>query len=373
MPSAYATKVAEGFSQKLMLEFYDRNLIDTIVNRDYEGEINQVGSKLNILNLSRIAEKTYTGSNLTVDDLYENNSVLTIDQFKSFYWREKTIDRWKSYIKSPHSAIVSQKADERSKNVDEFALGFYGDVAAGNRLGTSYTTGTVTVDVTTGVVTGAGGATFTAAMVGRGFKAAGHTQWYRVKTYSSATSIVIEDDLDDVTSAYTGGAIGAGATYEIEAVTKVSITQSNILDYVSLLKEKLDIAERNDKSSVPDSDRWLIVPPEFETVLTQGSGIALHVPEVYTELVKKGMIGMLQGFKLFKSNRLTGNNTDGFRVLAGHPNWMTFAEKLLESNMEEDLIGNFGSAYKDLFVYGAKVTDSRRHFAAELFATFSLT
>ena len=30
------------------------------------------------------------------------------------------------------------------------------------------------------------------------------------------------------------------------------------------------------------------------------------------------------------------------------------------SIMEEDIIGNFGTAYKDLFVYGAKVTDSRR-------------
>lgn len=372
MPSAYATKVAEGFSQKLMKEFYDRNLVDTIVNRDYEGEINQVGSTLNILNISRIEEKNYTGSNLTVDDLYENNSVLTIDQWKSFYWREKTIDKWKSYIKSPHSTVVAQKADERSKNVDEFVLSMYPDIAAGNRVGTDESTGTVTVDVTTGAVTGSGTA-FTAAMVGKPFKAVGHTQWYRVKTYSSSTSIVIEDDKDDVASAYTGGAIGAGAAYVIQAATKVNVTKATALQYVSALKERLDTAERLGKSSVPDTDRFLIIPPEFETVLTQGAGIALHVPEVYQDLVKKGMVTMLQGFMVFKSNRLSGDNTDGFHVIAGHPNWMTFAEKLLEATMEEDLIGNFGSAYKDLFVYGGKVTDSRRHFAAELFATFSLS
>jgi len=371
MASAYATKVAEGFSQKLMREFYDRNLVDSIVNRDYEGEINAVGSKLNILNIARISEKIYSGANLTPDSLYENNSVLTIDQYKSFYWTEKTIDRWLSYVKSPHSAVVAQKADERSKNVDEYVLGLYGDVAAGNRVGTSYTTGTVTVTTSTGAVTG-DGTTFTAAMVGRGFKAAGHTKWYRVKSYASATSIVIEDDLDDVASAYTGGAIGAGASFEIEAATVVAVSETTLLDYVSALKVKLDTAERGDRSSVPDSDRWMVVPPEFETVLVQGNNIALHVPEAYDELVKKGFIGMLQGFKIFKSNRLTGDNINGFRVLAGHTNWATFAEKLLESNMEEDLIGNFGSAYKDLFVYGAKVTDTRRHFAAELFATFNL-
>jgi len=367
--SAYATKVAEGFSQRLMVEFYDTNLIDAIANRDYEGEINGVGSKLNILNIGRLTEKTYTGSNLSVDDLTENNSVLTIDQYKSFYWREKTIDRWLSYVKNPHATVVKQKADERSKNVDTYALGLYGDIGGGNRVGTDYTTGTVTVDVTTGVVTGSG-TTFTASMVGRGFKATGHTKWYRVKTFSSTTSIVIEDDLDDITSAYTGGAIAGGTAYTIEAATVLTITTSNILAKVAALKQKLDLAEKNGYSSVPDSDRFLIVPPEFMTILVQGSGVALHVPEVYTDLVGKGMQTMLQGFKVFVSNRLTGDNTDGYRVIAGHKNWLTFAEKLLEADIEEDLIGNFGSAYKDLFVYGAKVTDSRRHFAAEGFWKF---
>ncbi len=39
--------------------------------------------------------------------------------------------------------------------------------------------------------------------------------------------------------------------------------------------------------------------------------------------------------------------------------------------MEEDLIGNFGSAYKDLFVYGAKVADERRKFGAHAFVKFA--
>lgn len=370
MASARATTLAQGFSNRLLLEMYDRSLVDKIVNRDYEGEINEIGSKLNILNIAKITEKTYTGADLTADSLFENNSVLTIDQWKSFYWKEKTIDNWQSYIKNPHSTVVAQKADERNKNIDAFALGFYGDVGAGNRVGTDYTTGTVTVDVTTGLVTGSG-TTFSAAMVGRGFKAAGHTKWYRVKTYTSPTSIVIEDDFDDITSAYTGGAIGAGATYIIEAVTAVACTSSNLLAKVALLKQKLDLSEKMGFSSVPDTNRALIVPPEFETTVIAATGIALHVDAVYEELVKKGFIGMLQGFQVYKSNRLTGDNTSGYHCLAMHGNWLTFAEKLLEADIEEVLIGNFGSAYKDLFVYGGKVTDSRRHFAAELFATFT--
>lgn len=372
MASARATTIAQGFSNRLLLEMYDISLLDYIVNRDYEGEINKVGSVLNILNLARISEKNYTGANLSVDDIYENNCVLTIDKKKSFYWRELTLENWASYIKDPHSTVVNQKADERNKNMDLYVLGFYGDVGAGNRVGTDYDTGTVTVDVTTGVVTGSG-TTFTAAMVGRGFQADGHTTWYRVKTYSSPTSIVIEDDFDDITSAYTGGAIGAGASYTIEAATPVAITTSNILAQVGLLKLKLDKAEANGFSSVPAQGRFLVVPPEFEDIATNGaSGITIHVPEVYEELIKKGMMTQLKGFNVMVSNRLTGNNTDGYHCIGGHKNWITFAEKLLTATIEEDLTGNFGAAFKDLFVYGAKVPDSRRHFACELFATFTI-
>ena len=358
----YGTKLAEAFSQKILVELYDKDLLDVIVNRDYEGEINSVGSKIDILNFDRLSEQTYANTALTADDLTENNSQLIIDQYKSFYWKEKTLARWLSYIKNPHATIVSQVANERAKNMDTFAFGLYGDIGAGNRVGTTYDTGTVTITATTGVVEGIGGMTFTAGMVGKGFKAVGHSTWYRVKSVTDTDTLVIEDDLDDVDSAYTGGAL-AGVAYKIEDSSVLQISTANLLGYVAKLKEKLDLAEKNGYSSVPDTDRFLLVPPEFETMLIQATGVALHVPAVYEDLVKKGFITELQGFKVFKTNRLTGNNTDGYNIIAGHKMWMTFAEKILKARMEEDITGDFGSAYKDLFVYGAKVTDARRHMA----------
>jgi len=367
--SAYGTKLAEGFSGKVMQWVYDRNLLDVIVNRNFEGEINGVGSKLNILDFDKISEKTYADSALSADSLTENNGQLVIDQYKSFYWKEKTLAKWLSYIKNPHPYIVEQVGNERAKNMDTFAFALYGDVGAGHRIGTDYTTGDVTVAATTGIVTG-NGTTFTSDMVGKGFKATGHTTWYRIKTFTSTTQITIEDDKDDSTSAYTGGAIAGGTAYTIEAATVLTVTAANILNTVAKAKQKLDLAEKNGYIAVPDTDRWLIAPPEFFTVLTQGTGVVLHVDEAYQDLVKKGYMGQLQGFKLFMSNRLSGDNTSGYHLLAGHKNWMTFAEKVLDARMEEDLIGDFGTAYKDLFVYGAKVKDIMRHQAAEIFAKF---
>jgi hypothetical protein len=97
--SAYGTKLAEAFSSKVMAYLYDRSLLDNIVNRDYEGEINAVGSKINILDFDRISEKTYADAALTADSLTENNAQLVIDQYKSFYWKEKTLAKWLSYIR----------------------------------------------------------------------------------------------------------------------------------------------------------------------------------------------------------------------------------------------------------------------------------
>jgi len=359
--SAYATKLAEAFSAKLLQQVYDKSLAGFITNEDYSGDVQQ-GSKVNIPALGKLAQKTYSGADLTADDLTEIVALLTVDQFKSFYFKVKTLNEYKSFIKSPKSKTISQRANERRKDVDEFVLGFYGDVAAGQRIGTNYVTGTVTVTTGTGAVTGSG-TTFTAAMVGRGFKATGHTAWYRVKSYASATSIVIEDDLDDVATAYTGGTIAGGTTYVIEAATPVAVTKSTIMNKLLALKTMLDDAE------VPAEGRWVTFPAIIANLVPEGDNIAIAVPEVYAELVKRGFISRVVGFDVFSSTRLTGNNTDGYHCLAGTTDWQTFADKMLETGIEEDLTGNFGSAYKDLYIYGAKVADERRKFATELFAT----
>lgn len=365
MPSAYATKLAEGFSNKLIQVIYENAPIDEVVNRDYEGEINAVGSKLNILTLARLTEKTYTGANLTPDDLTEVNAQLVIDQYKSFYWREKTIDKWKSYIKNPKGTVLQQTANERRKNMMTYLMAFYADAASGNWYGTDYTTGTVTVTTVTGAVVGVG-TTFTAAMVGLPFKAVGHTKWYRVKTFTSATAIVIENDSDDEVSSYDGGTI-TGAAYTIQSATVKTIDNTTVkfLDMVLALSQLLD------ENEVPMEDRYLFIPPAGKTSLMKDTSIKISVPQAYQDLVVKGMVTELESFKVFVVNRLPGDNTNGYRILAGNKAFLTFADKALEVGMEEDLIGNFGSAYKDLFVYGAKVTDERRKFGATAFVKFA--
>jgi len=361
MASPFATKLAEAFSAKVMKEMYAMSVYDLITNRDYEGDVNAVGSIVNILAVARISEQVYTGANLNPASIQEVNGQLKLSIQKSFYWKENTIDKWKSYIKEPKPVIVEQLAQERKKNVDAYILGFYPNIAAGNRVGTDYTTGTVSIDVS-GNVTGSG-TTFTSAMVGKGFKATGNTKWYRVASYVSATSIVIQLDVnDDTVTTYDGGVI-TSATYTVQANTAVAITGSNIMAKIISLAVILDNQE------VPAEDRFLVLHPTIAQYIPQGTGIALNVPAAYEDLVVKGFMTELLGFKIIKSPRILGDNTNGYHCIAANRNWLTFADKVLEAGIEEDQIGNFGSAFKDLYVYGAKVTDNRLKFAAELYCT----
>ncbi len=361
--NAYATEKLVKFSSKLLKQMYEASTSDKIVNREYEGEVKGEASIVKIPSLARLGWTDYSGS-VSYNDVNEIVATLTTDQKKYNAFKLKDVDKFESFIKEPKGSLMSQLVDEYNKMVDTFVFSFHGDVAAGQRVGTDYVTGTVAVANTTGVVTGTG-TTFTSSMVGKPFQAAGHSVYYRVKTYTSATSITIEDDKDDVTSAYTGGAITAGASYTIQAAAPIAITKTNFLAQILVLKQHLD------KAAVPMSQRWLALPSEGETVLLQADGVKISVPEVYQDLVKAGFLTELVGFKIYRSNQIAGDNTNGYHALGGHPMWLTFADGMAEGPETLRLESDFATAYRELRVYGAKVADERRKFAAELFATFS--
>ena len=357
--SDFSTNVGEKFASKLVKIFYETAVAPHITNDEYEGEIKGGGAdRLNVLSMTAPDLTDYDGTNLTVADLTESEATLIVDQKKAYYFRIKSWDKFKSYSEDPKDDSMDQEAGKLQEAIDAFVLGLYGDVASGQRIGTSYTTGTVTITVTTGAVAG-NGTTFASGMVGKGFKALGHTYWYRVKTYTSTTAIVIEDDLDDETSAYTGGAIGAGATYEVQANTAVTVAKDTIYSYIVSLKTYLN------KAKIPKADRWLVVNADIAGLLDKSTEL-IHATVSGDEVIKNGFMGTLAGFRVYESQEVSGDATNGWHILAGHKSGITFAHAFTETGVEP-LIANFGQAYKGLNCYGAKVIDRRRKALTELF------
>lgn len=360
----YGDNLAEVFAATAVEKFFETAVTPMITNDEYEGDIKDKASRLNILTFSESQGlQNYTGSDLTLGDVTESEGTLVTDQQKAYYFRIKSIDRFASYVKDPESTLMVEKGGQLQEAIDTYVLGIaHSDAAAGNRVGTSYTTGTVEVTVTTGAVTGSS-TVFTAAMVGLGFKAAGHTVWYRIASRSSNTAIVIVDDKDDETAAYTGGAISAGATYEIEAATAVDIDSAGEA-YAALLalKQKLDA------SKTPKSGRWVVVNSYFMQKLL-AEDVIVRDTEQGENRTTNGFVTRIAGFDLYENEQLAGDNTNGFWAVAGTKAAITFAMAFVETGIE-DLQGNFGKAYKGLNVYGAKVIDQRRrNLAAYRFIT----
>jgi len=174
--AAYPNKLIEAFASQALKVFYMKSVSDAITNSDYEGQIKDTSSILNVLTFGKLTAQDYDPSTtMNLSSLTESSAQLVTNQKKYFYFQVKDWDTFRSYIKNPENTIVEQIGNEIKKVVDTFVLTFWSDVASGNRVGTDYDTGTVAVAATTGVVTGTG-TTFTAEMVGAGFKAAGHSK-----------------------------------------------------------------------------------------------------------------------------------------------------------------------------------------------------
>ena len=354
--ATFATTLAQGFSQKVISLFFEKSIAMDITNQDYEGEIKDKLSYLNILTFGEIGLKNYVGSALNADDVTESVGVLQTDQQKAYYFKIQSLQRFHSWIKNPDGTLIETLAKTLAQEIDSFVLSFGGDVAAGNRVGTNIDDATtITITVTSGAFVVSGGTPVTSAWVGKGIKAVGHSAWYRVKSVSSTTEGVIENDSDDLTSAYSGGAI-SGASYVVESAAKVQVAYDTFYGKILELKQKLDEAQ------IPQSDRFLILPPAMIGLLLKTTELIPAVPQAY-EAILKGYQGEVAGFKVYMSNQVAGDNTDGYQVLAIHKSWLTFAMGWTESGIE-DLIGDFGKAYKGLNIYGAKVVDERRKAGA---------
>lgn len=352
------------FSLKLVEVLYNETIYNLISNTKYEGEIKNAGDRVRVRTAGRIALSTYT-KNMTLvsQDLNPVDEDLIIDQQKYFKFVVDDIDKIQNDVDAIAEYAQNAKMD-MAEVLDADLLSYARkNVHGDNALGTNYSTGTVAVAVTTGVVTGTG-TTFTAAMVGGYFKAAGHSTHYLVTAYSSATSITITD-LDGV--GYSGGAIGAGATYVINAATAIALTKSNVYQYLVQLGTVMS------QRLTPRAGRFIVVNAAFEGILRQAPEFIPAVESAYNNVVKEGKIGRIANFDVIFSELIDGNNTTGYWFYAGTTDHMAFASQIMKVSVlpSESDPNTFVSTCKGLLVWGRKVFEGNRGRGAVLRATIA--
>lgn len=146
----------------------------------------------------------------------------------------------------------------------------------------------------------------------------------------------------------TAGAITAGVNLG-DAVTPVSITESNAIDYL------LDLGQVLDESNVGNEDRWVGLPSWYIRRLKGSDLKDASITGDGQSVLRNGRVGMLDRFTIYHSNLLdvTGANTT---ILAGVPSGVAWAAQFTETELLPNP-NDFGSLARGLCVYGHKVIE----------------
>jgi hypothetical protein len=352
------------YSLKLVELLYNDTLYPFITNTQYEGTIKEAGDRVRVRTIGKISLSAYTkGMQLVKQELTPTSEDLIIDQQQYFSFGVDDVDKIQNDISAINEYAATTKRD-MAQLIDTDILS-YGrkQVLSANMLGsgTGYSTGTVSVAATTGVVTGSG-TTFTVGMVGGIFKGSSAVS-YLVTAFTSTTSITIKD-LDGV--AYTGGA-STDDTYSIAGAEALAVTKSNVYDTLVNLSTKLD------QSLCPTEGRFIVVNGALKGVLRKASEFIPAVNSAYNNVVEKGLLGEVAGFKVYHSELVDGNNSTGYWFIAGTKDAIAFATQISKVSVvpSEADPNSFITTCKGLLVYGRKVFAGNRPRLAVLRATIS--
>jgi len=287
------------FTKKVMVLFTESLLLNEVCNNDYEGEIKGKGDQVEI----RLAPTTMNvnayvpGTPITYEIPSENARTLLIDQMYYAAFQIDEVDKVQSDL-----TLMNMFAERSAYSLNR----------------------TISSNVLDTMGTGA---------------------------YT---------DSGDVWSATCSGNQGATAGKVSEgynlgvAATPIQITADNALDYIADLGTVLTEAD------VPEEGRFLVLPAWYCNFLKKGDLKRSDVTGDGTGVVRTGMIGEIDNFKIYKSNLIKhvtdahANSPEAFYVVAGVTDASTFASQITKTETVPDP-NQFGELWRTLAVYGHKI------------------
>ena len=130
----------EQFASKVLAKFYQNSVVDSVANRDYQGEIKKPGDRVNILSFLNDAElgDYAVGTDMTVAQVVDAEDQLIVEKRKYYNFSLDRLEDLFTYADNIPDALVEQHAQKLSEVVDTYVLdGFGTDVKAGNWIGTN--------------------------------------------------------------------------------------------------------------------------------------------------------------------------------------------------------------------------------------------
>jgi hypothetical protein len=351
---ATLSNFGEQFAAKTLTKVYAEAVFPAIVNRNYEGEIQKPGDRVNILSfLNNVLLSDYAvGSDMSSETIVDAEDVLVVEKRKYYNFSLDRLEDLFTYANDIPAVLLENSSYVLKNAIDTYILEKAAEAKAGNWIAfdlqviggavtmasivTTATGGTVTLvsqtdaDTTTiggvelidGTVVHGG---FEACDVGKGFRlrstATYVSPWYKIASVTSSVSAALTEwdgavSGSDFTEGFTlRGIYGGDGKYfpktqpgdvswmvagtcanlgwEIQAAYPTAVSASSIYDQITLLAERLNAGD------VPMDNRHLTVPEEIVTQLkqsseTQPSGIS----EIYTGTVINGRFMRMGGFDI---------------------------------------------------------------------------
>ena len=348
------TNFGEQFSSKTLPKMYAMSVVDSIANRDYEGEIKKPGDRVNILSFLNDAElgDYSVGSDMSVMRIVDNEEQIIVEKRKYYNISLDRLEDLFTYVSDIPDNFIEAEAQKLASVVDEYALNKFGEgVKAGNWVGTNFlvlgssgtmaslttssTGGTISIVEASSVVTPTtssvenpldgnlyyGG--FENTMLYKGFRMLSTraivSPWWRIASVTDSDTIVITE-WDEATTGpdfaenYTlrgiyGGdgrtfskyewngdgpwVAASGFGWEIQAAIATAVSAASVYDQVTLLAEKLD------ENETPSESRKMTVPPWMMTIIRQAGELQpTGIADLYKEMVINGKAGRLGAFDL---------------------------------------------------------------------------
>lgn len=142
--------------------------------------------------------------------------------------------------------------------------------------------------------------------------------------------------------------------------TKTAATETTA--YKEILAAKTYLGRKG----VPQEGRWLIVSPEFMSVLMMDDHF-IRQGDLSQEMKNAGAVGSVAGFAVYESNNLMFENTElvsskktTTEFIAGHPNWCHRVQEWAVEVHNQDLAGSGkyigATAVQGRKIYGVKVS-----------------
>lgn len=105
--------IPEVWSKKLQAKFYAQTVLDSVTNHDWEGEIKDKGSKVNIRVRPTITIEDYeVGTDINYQDLDDDKIELLIDQAKYFAFQVDDVDKAQADIN-----IINESTQDASQQM----------------------------------------------------------------------------------------------------------------------------------------------------------------------------------------------------------------------------------------------------------------